>query len=107
MGLQQRKPGKLERWIVVVVEIVDAHDLVAALEQPLRHMHADKAGATGDQSFHGLFLRLRSPLRRPQCSLTCRSELSAKRGQSLKPTQPVTNTFIDYPVWAKRESRVL
>ena len=53
-GLKPRQPRLLQRRIVVVVEVVDADDLVAAREQSLADVHADEAGATGDQDFHGV-----------------------------------------------------
>jgi hypothetical protein len=36
-----------------------------------------------------------------------RSKLSAQRGRSHNPAQPVTNTFIDDPFRAEHEGRVL
>ena len=36
----------------VVVEIVHAHDLVAAREQAPGDVHADEAGHAGDQNLH-------------------------------------------------------
>ncbi len=53
MGLQLCEPGDLEGRIVVVVEVVDSDDLVAALEQPLRDVHADKTCTAGDQDLQG------------------------------------------------------
>ena len=52
MRLQPREACLLELGIVIVVEVVDADDLVIALEQPLRDMHADEAGSSGDQNLH-------------------------------------------------------
>ena len=45
--------GQLEAWIVVVIEVVDADDLVTAFEQEAGDVHADKAGGAGDEDFHG------------------------------------------------------
>ena len=41
---QNLQPGMLQRRIVVVVEVVDAGHVLAALQQPLRHVKADEAG---------------------------------------------------------------
>ena len=49
-----RQPGLLEIDVVIVVEVVDADHLVAASQQDLGDMHADKAGGTGDENFHCL-----------------------------------------------------
>src|SRR5262245_19809624 len=51
MRLQPREPRRLERGIVVSVEIVHAHNIVPALEQPLCDVHADKTCTAGDQDF--------------------------------------------------------
>ena len=56
-----REPRLLQRHVVVVVEIVEADDFVAALEQPLGDVEADEAGGAGDEEFHeGLSVRTRS-----------------------------------------------
>jgi len=52
VGLELFQPRQLERGVVVVVEVVDADDLVAALEQDLRDVHADKSSGACDQHFH-------------------------------------------------------
>ena len=44
-----RQPRFLQRHVVVVVEIVEADDLIAALEQQLRGVKADEAGGAGDE----------------------------------------------------------
>ena len=46
----------LERRVVVVVQVVDAGDGVAAREQPQRGVHADEAGRAGEQDVHGRML---------------------------------------------------
>ena len=48
---EPREPDVLESGIVVVVQVVQAHDVVAAREQRLRGMHADEARRTGHQDF--------------------------------------------------------
>ena len=40
----------LQCRIVVVIEVVEADHLVPVREQPLRHVHADEAGRTGDEN---------------------------------------------------------
>ena len=52
VGLQLFQSRELERRIIVVVEVVDADDFVAALEQNLCNMHADKTGGASNQNFH-------------------------------------------------------
>src|SRR5438874_267221 len=42
--LEDREPRALERRIVVLVEIVDAEDVVAAREETLRDVKSDEAG---------------------------------------------------------------
>ena len=39
----------LERDVVVFVEIVEPHDLVAALEQQFRRVKADETGGAGNE----------------------------------------------------------
>jgi hypothetical protein len=41
---QLRQPGLLQRWIVVVVQVVHAEDFVAFVEKALRHVETDEAG---------------------------------------------------------------
>ena len=50
---QPRQPGLLEADVVVVVEVVEADDLIAARQQAQRGGHADEAGGAGEQNFHG------------------------------------------------------
>ena len=52
----------LELGAVVVVQVVQAHDLVTARQQDLADMHADKAGGAGDKNFHDEFLSWTSEL---------------------------------------------
>jgi len=53
VGAELCQPGMLQARVVVRVEVVDADDLIAALQQLLGHVHADEAGAAGDEDFHG------------------------------------------------------
>jgi hypothetical protein len=46
------KPRILQRDIIIVVEIVNPDDIIAARKQALDTMHADEAGATCNQNFH-------------------------------------------------------
>ena len=52
MALQSLQAGLLERYVVVIVQIVKAYDLIATLEQALGREIADKTGRTGDENFH-------------------------------------------------------
>ncbi len=52
--LELREARLLESDVVVVVEVVETDDLVAAREQLRRSMKADEAGRAGDQYLHGL-----------------------------------------------------
>ena len=47
------EPRPLQRGIVIIVEIVDPDDLVAALEQGARGGRADEARSPCDQNSHG------------------------------------------------------
>ena len=49
---QSGKPGLFERDVVIRVEIVDACNHGALVQQPLGRVHADKTGATGDKHVH-------------------------------------------------------
>ena len=49
---QACEPAFLEADSVVIVEIVDADDLIAAGQQNLAGVHADKTGGTGNEDFH-------------------------------------------------------
>jgi hypothetical protein len=51
---EPREPVGLERRVVVVVQVVQADDLVAAREQDLAHVHADESGRAGDEDLHDL-----------------------------------------------------
>lgn len=46
--------GPLEAHVVVVVEVVQAHDLVSVAKQASGRVHADEAGRAGDQDFHAV-----------------------------------------------------
>ncbi len=50
--LELRQPVALQADVVVVVQVVDADDVVAAREQRLRGEEADEPGAAGDQHRH-------------------------------------------------------
>ena len=50
--LQDRETRELQAHVVVVVEVVEADDLVAAREQLLRGVEADEAGGAGDEDLH-------------------------------------------------------
>ena len=47
---EARQPRVLQRGIVIVVQIVDADDLVAPLQERDRNVGADEAGSTGQQN---------------------------------------------------------
>ena len=49
---QLRQPRLLERRVVVVVQVVQAQHFIAARNEQLGHMHADKAGGTGEEDSH-------------------------------------------------------
>lgn len=50
-----RQPRLFQAHLVVVIEIVEADDLMPFVTEPLRHMKADKAGSAGDQVLHCAF----------------------------------------------------
>ena len=47
--LQARQPCRFQCGIVIIVQIVDSHDRIAAREQLVGEGGADKTGRTGDQ----------------------------------------------------------
>ena len=49
VALEDGEPRVLQRDVVVLVEIVEPDDLVAALEQQLRRVKADESGRAGDE----------------------------------------------------------
>src|SRR5690606_24183516 len=49
---QPRQARLLQAGVVVLVEVVNADDLVAALEQPQSHVGSDEAGGAGDENLH-------------------------------------------------------
>lgn len=53
ISLQAFEARQLESRIVIVVEVVDADDLVAPLKKPLCNMQTDKTSRAGKQDFHG------------------------------------------------------
>ena len=53
LPLQLVEPRLLQRRIVIIVEIVDPDDVVAALEQGARGRRADEPRSPGDQNSHG------------------------------------------------------
>ena len=53
MPPELRQAGLLQAGIVIAVQVVDADDGVAALEQSEAGVEADEAGGAGDQEFHG------------------------------------------------------
>ena len=50
--LELLEPRQLEVDVVVLVEVVEADDGVAARQQALRDMHSNEAGGAGDEYFH-------------------------------------------------------
>ena len=52
LPLQYLEPRCLEARIIVVVEIVESDDFIAACQQSLAHEEADEAGGAGDQYLH-------------------------------------------------------
>ena len=56
-GLELFQPREFQCGVVVVVQAVDADDVVAAREQDLRDVHADESGCAGEQDFHGFVSR--------------------------------------------------
>ena len=60
---QQRQARFLERRVVVVVDVVEADDGVAAREQRAGHVESDEAGGAGDEHVHGYVDSRCSPAR--------------------------------------------
>ncbi len=53
LAIELRQARALQGDVIVVVEIVDTDDLIAARQQALRGEVADEARGTGDQQLHG------------------------------------------------------
>ena len=58
----------LERRVVIIVEIVDADNLLAAVEQRMGGRRSDKAGGAGDENGHGSLLAERCKRSEGLCS---------------------------------------
>src|SRR5689334_888851 len=73
LALQHLEPRMLQRDVVVLVEIVEAHDLVAALEQELRGVKTDESSGSGDEYFQNELLPRGNQRRPSEASLgsTC------------------------------------
>jgi hypothetical protein len=52
---QPHQAGLLQIHIVVVIQVIDTDDLIAAVQQALRKMETNKTGTTGDQNFQRTF----------------------------------------------------
>ena len=52
IGAQRGQARFLQSYVVVIVEIVDAHHMVAALEQRLGDVEADEPGNAGEKDRH-------------------------------------------------------
>ena len=50
--VQPLEPGPLQGGIVVVVQVIESDDLIAARQQALADVVADEAGGAGYQVFH-------------------------------------------------------
>ncbi len=53
---QRRCVGSLPRWAVVIVEVVQPDDGIAASQQRFRQVTADKSGRAGHEDMHRLLL---------------------------------------------------
>ena len=52
IGAELGQPRLLQPYIIVIIEIVEAHYPIAALEQRLGNVEADKPGGTGEKDRH-------------------------------------------------------
>src|SRR3546814_18735845 len=85
LAFELRKTRVLEAHVVVVVDDVEADDLVTARKQALCGMQADESGAYGAEDFHGIYKI--QPLRAEDN--TCRSSSDLR---SATPTTSTTHT---------------
>ena len=53
MAIKASQAGFFEGDVVVVVQVVNAHQLVAPRQQAEAGVHADEAGGAGEEDFHG------------------------------------------------------
>ncbi len=65
MRLKTSEPCSFERYVVIVVQIIEAYDFIAAIEQALRSERTYEAGGTRYEQFHKLVVVTR-PVRIPQ-----------------------------------------
>ncbi len=59
--LEPREPRPLQVHVVVVVEVVEPHDFIAARDEALRDMRADEPRSTGDEDLHARLTGARRP----------------------------------------------
>ncbi len=52
LTLNVGEPRLLEIYVIEIIQVIDTHDSVAALEQPCRDVITDKTSGTGNQKFH-------------------------------------------------------
>src|SRR5690349_20064989 len=73
LALQHLEPRMLQRDVVVIVEVVEAYDLVAALEQELRRVKTNESSGSGDEYFQNELLPKGNQRRPSEASLgsTC------------------------------------
>ena len=65
-GFQPGRAGGLERRIVIGVEVVDADDGFASIQQALDGVHTDEAGGPCHNHGHGRFLEASGPGAKPR-----------------------------------------
>ena len=47
-----RQPRLFQADLIIIVEIIDADDVIPAREETLRNMHTDEPGSPSDYDFH-------------------------------------------------------
>ena len=71
--IEKRSARLLQRDVVVVVEVIEAHDRVAALQELLRGVKADEPGGACDEYLHaGVFPAAQFGVSLPNCRLAVR-----------------------------------
>ena len=54
--VEDRRPRVFERDVVIVIEVIETDDGIAALQQLLRGMEADESGSARNEDLHAVIM---------------------------------------------------